>query len=137
MDAIASAEEDLADANDDTSVLKNDQTELEDLRQKIAEARSDLESWDEESLEAEELKVLAALLEDLKGGGGEEKWRGDWYPITLILDSYFETAMDDLLEDIGTLPKDIPSYLEIVVNYDALQQDYSSVEYGDNLYWYR
>ena len=136
VDTIAEAEENLMDANDDTSVLKTDESELEELWQKIADARTDLESWDEESLEAEELKIFMALLEDLKGGGGDEEWRGDWYPSSLINDSYFETVMDELLEDIG-LPKDIPSYLTIVVDYDALREDYSSVEYDGFTYWYR
>ena len=47
--------------------------------------------------------------------------------------------MDEMLEDCGVmLPfNEIPSYLHITVDYDALQQDYTSVEYGDNTYWYR
>ena len=85
----------------------------------------------------EELATLESLLNELKGYGGDEQWNGDWYPVTLIRDSYFETAMDELLEDIGEMPKDIPSYLTISVNYDALQQDYSSVEYDGVTYWYR
>ena len=97
-------------------------------------AESALEDWDDEN--SEELKIFTALLEDLKGGGGDEEWRGDWYPSSLINDSYFETVMDELLEDIG-LPKDIPSYLTIVVDYDALREDYSSVEYDGFTYWYR
>lgn len=101
----------------------------------FASADVALTDWDDEN--SEELNNLTALLEDLKGNGGDEEWRGDWYPGGLILDSYFETAMDELLEDIGSLPKDIPSYLRIEVDYDALQEDYASVEYGDNTYWYR
>lgn len=96
------------------------------------------EQWAEEySEDAEELTALAAILEDLKGNGGDEQWEGDWYPVTLIRDSYFETAMDDLLEDIGDMPENIPSYLKITVDYDALQQDYTSTEIDDVTYWYR
>jgi hypothetical protein len=87
--------------------------------------------------ERAELATLESLLDDLKGYGGDEQWNGDWYPVSLIRDSYFETAMDELLEDIGDMPKNIPPYLTITVNYDALQMDYSSVEFDNVTYWYR
>jgi hypothetical protein len=84
-----------------------------------------------------ELATLRGILEDLRGNGGDEDWRGDWYPLTLIRDSYFESAMDELLEDIGTLPKDLPSYLTVTIDYDALQMDYTSTEIDGTTYWYR
>lgn len=84
-----------------------------------------------------ELAQLQGLLEDLKGNGGDEQWRGDWYPVTLIRDSHFEDAMDELLEDCGDLPKNLPCYLSITVDYTALQQDYASCEYEGVTYWYR
>jgi hypothetical protein len=77
------------------------------------------------------------LKDDLAGNGGDEEWRGDWYPSTLIRDGYFETAMDELLEDIGDMPKDIPAYLKVTVDYDALQMDYTSAEYDGVTYWFR
>lgn len=84
-----------------------------------------------------ELAQLESLLDEMKGNGGDEQWEGDWYPVTLIRDSYFEQSMDELLEDIGDIPKDIPCYLKIVVDYDALKTDYTSIEIGDETYWYR
>lgn len=87
--------------------------------------------------EFEELQTLEYLLSELCGNGGDEQWEGDWYPVTLIRDSHFEEAIDELLEDCGYLPKDLPSYLSITVDYAALQQDYSSVEYDGVTYWYR
>lgn len=86
---------------------------------------------------AEEFSRLQSLLSDLKDKGGDEQWKGAWYPVSLIRDDYFETAMDELLEDIGDLPKDLPGYLTITVNYDMLQMDYSSVEFDGVTYWYR
>ena len=73
----------------------------------------------------------------MKGNGGDHQWKGDWYPVTLIRDSYFKTAMDELLEDIGELPSTLPAYLKIEVDYDALQMDYTSVEFDGVTYWYR
>ena len=96
------------------------------------------EGWAEENDdEAEELAMLESLLSDLKGYGGDHQWGGDWYPGSLIADSYFEKAMDELLEDIGDLPKDLPSYLTITVNYDVLKEDYSEVDFDGNTFWYR
>ena len=90
-----------------------------------------------ENDDAKELVGLRELLGELKGNGGDEQWKGDWYPISLIRDSYFNDAMDELLEDIGDLPKDLPCYLQIKVDYKALQMDYSSVEFDGVTYWYR
>jgi uncharacterized coiled-coil DUF342 family protein len=87
--------------------------------------------------EADELRKLEELLSDLCGYGGDEQWEGDWYPVTLIKDSYFEEYMDEMLEDIGDLPKNIPAYLKIVVDYDMLKQDYSEVYFEGNTYYYR
>lgn len=87
--------------------------------------------------ETEELALLEALLEECKGNGGDEKWEGDWYPLTLISETHFETYMDEMLEDIGELPKDLPSYLSITVDYDALKMDYTYIEYDGVTYYFR
>lgn len=104
--------------------------EIEDIENTIIEQP--------DSDEASELIQLRALMDELRGNGGDEQWRGDWYPITLIHESYFEAAMDDLIDDIGELPKDLPSYLKVSVDYDALRMDYSEVTIcGDQHYLYR
>lgn len=36
--------------------------------------------------EQAELTTLTDILDDMKGYGGDEQWRGDWYPVTLIRD---------------------------------------------------
>lgn len=71
------------------------------------------------------------------GYGGDHQWEGDWYPVTLIKESYFEEYMDDMLEDCGDIPKNIPPYLTITVDYDALKQDYSEVDFEGDTYYYR
>jgi hypothetical protein len=89
--------------------------------------------------EGREFQGLQQLLGELKGYGGDEQWRGDWYPVTLIRDSYFVDAMKDLCEDIGDFPKGIPSYY--VIDWEAtaknLRVDYSSVDFDGVTYWYR
>lgn len=104
--------------------------------QAVTDAEAALAEWDD-SEDGEELKTLEAILEDLAGNGGDEQWGGVWYPVTLIRDSYFEAAMDELIEDIGDMPKDIPAYLTVTVDYDALRQDYTSTEIDGETYWYR
>lgn len=87
--------------------------------------------------ETEELETLESLLEELKGNGGDEQWEGNWYPVTLIRDSYFEESMDELIADCYEIPKDLPSFMTITLDYIALQQDYSTVEFDGVTYWYR
>lgn len=87
--------------------------------------------------ETEELETLEKILEELKGYGGDEKWQGDWYPVTLIRESNFEEYMDDMISDCYEIPKDLPSFMIITLDYVALQQDYPSVEFDGVTYWYR
>lgn len=110
---------------------------VEELREEVEAYAEKMDDWQANADNVEELETLETLLADLRGNGGDEQWEGDWYPVTLIRDSYFNEAMDELLEDIGELPKDLPCYLFITVDYRALQMDYSSVEYDGVTYWYR
>jgi len=118
--------------------LLDDTFDIRDVIERYEELEArDIDDNDED--ENAEFNEIEAFLEKVKGNGGDEQWRGHWYPVGFIKDSYFETAMDELLEDTGDMPKyqDIPSDLTITVNYDALQTDYSSVEINGETYWYR
>lgn len=120
----------------------DDILDVRDIIERFEELENELKDGDEESEgEKEELNKLFALLENLKGkgNGGDERWKGDWYPVTLIRDSHFNDAMDEMLEDCGELKPfaEIPSYLTITVDYKAFQMGYSSIEYDGVTYWYR
>jgi hypothetical protein len=107
------------------------ETELEGLTSAEDAAIQGLnEEWDE-------LESLRNLLEDLKGNGGDEQWRGDWYPQILIRESYFEEYMDDLVYDCYEVPKNLPSFMFITLDYVALQMDYTSTEIDGVTYFYR
>ena len=128
-------------------------TRVEELRESRGELREEFDSMPENDgadfdnwvcnhpyfsrEEFEELQTLENLLEELKGGGGDAHWEGNWYPCTLIRDSYFESAMDEMVSDCYEVPKDLPSFMIITLDYVALQQDYSSVEFDGVTYWYR
>ena len=130
--------DDVIDVRDVIERYEELESEHDDLvadRENPDNTGDELNDWKEEN-EAE-FTALKNLLEELAGNGGDEQWRGDWYPVTLIRYSYFESYMDEMLEDCGELPKDLPSYLSITVDYDALKMDYSTVEIDGIEYYYR
>lgn len=111
--------------------------DVRDLTTRFEELE-DLETPDED--EQEERTKLDALLGDMRGYGGDHQWRGDWYPITLIADESFEEYAQDLAEDIGAIQRDAQwpnNHIDWKAAAEALQQDYSSVEYDGTTYWYR
>lgn len=134
-DVIARVEE----LREERSALEDEMNETADGDAAVHdEAKSALGTWDAGE-EGAELAMFEALLNDLEGYGGDEQWEGDWYPVSLIRDSYFVTAMQELVEDIRDMSKGFPAYLEIDWEATArnLQVDYSSVEFEDVTYWYR
>ena len=91
------------------------------------------------SEDQQELGLLTTLLDNLKGSGGDEEWRGDWYPSTLILDSYFEEYAREEAESIGAISKQFTWPLNCIDWEQAaaeLQMDYTSVEFDGVTYWY-
>ena len=90
--------------------------------------------------ETGELETLENLLKELKGNGGDEQWGGDWYPMTLIRDSYFEDYAQELAEDCGMFNFDA-KWPNNCIDWEKaaleLQWDYSSVDFGDSTFWYR
>jgi hypothetical protein len=83
--------------------------------------------------------LLLNILASMVGYGGDTKWRGDWYPGHLIRDCYFTTYAREMLEDCGTVPADLPSWVEI--DWDATARnvriDYTPVTIDGVTYWYR
>jgi antirestriction protein len=84
----------------------------------------------------EELETLRNILAELAGDGGDEQWRGDWYPVTLVCDSYL---VDYLLDDCGEIPTNLAPYIEIDWEATArnMRMDYSCIEIDGLTYWYR
>lgn len=96
------------------------------------------EDRDEE--DSREYETLRSLLENLAGSGGDEQWRGYWYPVTLIHDSYFKEYAQELAEDIGAIDRN-STWPNNCIDWERaaseLQTDYSSVEFDGDTYWYR
>jgi hypothetical protein len=89
--------------------------------------------------EKEEFDALKKVLADIKGLGGDEQWRGDWYPVKLICNDYFTAYTKDLLEDCGTIPRDFPAWIAIDWERTAasLKHDYTPVDIAGHTYWTR
>jgi hypothetical protein len=90
--------------------------------------------------EIEEFTKLTALLDELRGNGGDERWKGDWYPITLVRDSYFKDFAMQEAEDLDLIPKDA-HWPATCIDWDQatreLQMDYTTCEFDGVTYWYR
>ncbi len=98
----------------------------------IIERIEELQATERDVKEHEELTALLALAEE------GEQYSPDWsYGSQLIHENYFEEYMDQMLEDCGDIPKDIPCYLDITVNYDMLKWDYTELDFDGETYYIR
>ena len=136
-DRVEELREELQEAMDANEEGHN----FEDLSTYIEAVRKDWSAAHAHRMidEADELAALESLLDDLRGNGGDHQWEGNWYPATLIRDSYFTDYAQELCEDIGDLPRNFPSYIEIDWEATArnIRMDYSCVEIDGIDYWYR
>lgn len=112
---------------------------LRELRQPGPVDLGDDNGTDQDTLFAE-LAELERFLDECKGNGGDEQWEGDWYPVTLVRDSYFERYAEELADDIGLL-KEGAAWPYTCIDWAQaareLQMDYTSVEFDGVTYWTR
>lgn len=91
--------------------------------------------------ELEELDQLRAILADIEGLGGDEQWRGDWYPVTLIRDSHFRDYAEELAYDIGAVPQVALQWPMNCIDWEQaareLRYDYTGVDIDGVTYWTR
>jgi hypothetical protein len=85
--------------------------------------------------EAEELANLISLQNEAEG------YSPDWqYGSTLIHADYFEIYARELAEDIGAIDPKASwplSFIDWEAAADALQEDYTEVDFGGESYWIR
>ena len=115
--------------------LQDDVIDVRDIIEKYEELEDSDDLADRDYREA-----LMAVLEDLAGNDGDEQWRGDWYPITLVRDSYFADYARQFAEEIGAISGN-ESWPHNCIDWKQaarkLQIDYSSVEIDGATYWLR
>lgn len=134
---------------DDTIDVRDLIARVEELREERDDLQLALDGGSQEDVNAlaewetdnaEELAELESLLDDLNGMGGDEQWEGDWYPVTLIRDSYFQGYAQELAEDCGLIDNQA-SWPHTCIDWELaarnLQDDYSSVEVNGVTYWTR
>lgn len=94
----------------------------------------------EDGAEAAEYLRLKTLLEECCGNGGDEQWRGDWYPITLIRYSYTELYARDFADDIGAVNRDV-SWPYTCIDWERATReflmDYTIIEFEGVTYYTR
>jgi hypothetical protein len=105
--------------------------ELQSEREMLEDDIDKVDEWDDDN--GEEFKNLKDLIEECEGCG-------DWeHGETLIHRNYWVEYCQQLLEDIGYMPKDLPSW--IVIDWEAtadnMEVDYSVVNFGDEEYLIR
>lgn len=118
--------------NESTNDWSNKQViDSRDIIERLQELEADIENLDES--DKEELELLRAVNED---GQNYSDWgHGE----TLINNSYWVEYVQELLDDTGDIPKDLPHY--IVIDWEAtadnIQYDYASIDVGGNDFWIR
>jgi hypothetical protein len=105
--------------------------ELQSRRDVLEDATQNTDEWDFD--DEAEYETLKELIEECEGCG-------DWeHGETLIHRNYWVEYCQQLLEDIGYIPKDFPSW--IVIDWEAtadnLEYDYYVVDFGDEEYLIR
>ena len=115
--------------------------ELRDERDEYNEKMGSPDAWDGvPDGEPEELAMLEGILSELAGYGGDEEFDGDWYPLELVDDRYFQEYAQDLAEDCGMVDTNARWPMTCIDWEQAareLQMDYSNILIHGSTYWYR
>ncbi len=135
----------IEELEEELEQIEEIENEIESLdpdedKEEIRTATENLEKLEEElSDEKEELKILMSFVEDFEGYGGDEQWRGSWYPGTLVRESYWEDFAEQECKDLGYIADDFPSWIEIdwEQTADNIKVDYTSGEFDGVTYWGR
>lgn len=128
--------DDVIDSRDIIARIEELQEErssyLEEFSEDERETRA--EHWNECTPEGDELAALEALAEE------GEQYAADWeYGETLIRYSYLTEYVQQLLEDCGVIPKNIPHYVEIDWEATArnVKADYTEIDFDGVAYFIR
>ena len=127
--------DDMIDLRDVIARFEELEAERQEIIDAIEESKSsyfNLEQFDEGD-EGIEFAALRELLANCEGNGGDEEWRGDWYPVTLIRYSYFKDYAQELAEDCGMI-KDNAKWPYTCIDWDQaakeLLMDYTTVSFN-------
>ena len=94
-DALQTA---VDDAQKQVSFATLNEEETEEAEEALAHAKGDLQEWEQE--EGQQMKEMEAIVSEV----GEEQ---------MVNDSFFVEYCEELVTDIGDMPKKIPGYIVI------------------------
>ena len=119
-----------------TDFEHNDIIDLSDLTNYLDAHEDDA---DDDTDEQARCKAIRAVLDELRGCGGDHQWRGDWYPAVLISDMHFQAYAEQLAEEIDAIPDNVSwpcTCIDWARAARELKEDYSSIEIEGVTYWY-
>jgi chromosome segregation ATPase len=123
----AGLEDDLQTAKDDLQTIKDDpdstEEQIDEATEAVKDAETALSDWDIDN--GEEFEELKAFYDDIPAEG------------TLIHDDYFQTYAQQVAEDIGAIDPKAQwplNHIDWDAAADALRQDYTVYEWGDETY---
>jgi len=90
--------------------------------------------------EPEELAMLEGILSELAGYDGDAEFDGDWYPVQLIAERYFQEYAQNLAEDCGMVDTNARWPMDCIDWEQAaceLQMGYNYILIHNTTYWYR
>lgn len=109
--------------------------DMTDSFEDIRFEEEEIQNWKEDWLD----EIVAITdIERLEDEIGSSEWG---YGVTLIEEDDFEDYCIELLEDIGDLPENLPSYISNNINWSGVAQDlkvdYSEVDFRGVTYLFR
>ena len=133
----------IAELTEDTLAYFNDEfdqefCDYEELKEELDNNPATYEEYKEDSWykDFEELTELIEFQEELMEYSSEYK-----YGETIIHEDYLEEYFRDLVDDLGYLPKSLPSFITSNIDWDGvaldLLEDYSVAHYDCNKYFIR
>lgn len=131
--------EDVMDSRDVIKRLEELQSDLDDLQTAVDDAeegeekddaQAAIDDWDDR----DEYNAIKSFAEE--GENATSEWTSGE---TLIRESYWVEYVEEMLKDIGDLPRDIPWYIEIDWEKTAanIAADYTTIDFDGVTYYIR
>lgn len=112
--------------------------DMTDTFEDIRLEEEEIESWKEDFIdELETIEAIDTLEDDINSYAGDNFDDG----VQLIYHNDFEEYCQELLEDCGEIPTNLPAYIERNINWSGvaedLKVDYAEVDYLGTTYYFR
>lgn len=124
---------DVIDRIDELETIRND---WQDWLDALAVAEEDGDTLDPDDAPEEFDADLMCELAELQALKNDCNY-GDWqHGESLISDSYIETYLQELVDDCYPVPE-LPSFMTVTLDFDALKADYAEIEFRGQTFFIR